>query len=112
MAPTHLNLSGITELDAKPAILWVRGDADAIVSDTSAFDLNFLGQLGVIPGWPGAEVAPPQPMVSQTRAVLERYASAGGALREVVFEGCGHSPHLEQAEGFVAALVEHLDAAG
>jgi pimeloyl-ACP methyl ester carboxylesterase len=112
MAPTHLNLSGITELDSKPAILWIRGDADAIVSDTSAFDLNFLGQLGVIPGWPGAEVAPPQPMVSQTRAVLERYASAGGALREVVFEGCGHSPHLEQGENFVAALVEHLDAAG
>jgi len=112
MAPTHLNLSGITELESKPAILWIRGDADAIVSDTSAFDLNFLGQLGAIPGWPGAEVAPPQPMVSQTRAVLERYASGGGALREVVFEGCGHSPHLEQADSFVAALVEHLDSAG
>ena len=51
-------------------------------------------------------------MVSQTRAVLERYASGGGALREVVFEGCGHSPHLEQADSFVAALVEHLDSAG
>ena len=112
MAPTHLNLSGITELESKPAILWIRGDADAIVSDTSAFDLNFLGQLGAIPGWPGAEVAPPQPMVSQTRAVLERYSSGGGALREVVFEGCGHSPHLEQADSFVAALVEHLDSAG
>ena len=111
MAPTHLNLSGITELETKPAILWIRGDADAIVSDTSAFDLNFLGQLGVIPGWPGAEVAPPQPMVSQTRAVLERYASAGGAMREVVLEGCGHSPHLEQSESFVSALVEHLDTA-
>ena len=34
---------------------------------------------GVLPGWPGADVYPVQPMVSQTRGVLDRYASAGGS---------------------------------
>src|SRR5262249_46571521 len=51
----------------KPNILWIRGSHDQIVSDTSLFDVGFLGSLGAIPGWPGAEVFPPQPMVSQTR---------------------------------------------
>lgn len=108
MAPTHFNASGIVDLAHKPPVLWVRGSADAIVSDTSFFDLNMLGQVGAIPGWPGAEVAPPQPMVSQTRDVLDRYAAQGGSYREVVFEGCGHSPHLEQHDAFVEALSAHL----
>lgn len=108
MAPTHFNVSGIVDLAHKPRVLWVRGTADAIVSDTSFFDLNMLGQVGAIPGWPGAEIAPPQPMVSQTRDVLDRYAANGGAYREVVFEACGHSPHLEQHDAFVEALGEHI----
>jgi len=111
MAPTHFNVSGIVDLAHKPSVLWVRGAADAIVSDTSFSDLNMLGQVGAIPGWPGAEIAPPQPMVTQTRDVLDRYAAQGGAYREVVFEGCGHSPHLEQHDAFVAALGEHLSTA-
>lgn len=111
MAPTHFDVSGIVDLRRKPPVLWIRGTADVIVSDASYFDLNMLGSIGAIPGWPGADVAPPQPMVSQTRAVLERYAANGGAMRELAFEGCGHSPHLEREEQFVAALVEHLEAA-
>jgi pimeloyl-ACP methyl ester carboxylesterase len=79
-----------------------------IVSDTSLFDLNHLGALGVIPGWPGADVAPAQPMIAQTRAVLDRYADNGGDYREAVFEECGHSPHLEHPERFVAELVVHV----
>jgi len=51
-------------------------------------------------------------MVSQTRDVLERYAAAGGSFREVVFEGCGHSPHLEQHDAFVTAVNEHIATAG
>lgn len=108
MAPTHFDVSGIVDLPAKPPILWIRGAKDAIVSDASLFDLNQLGALGVIPGWPGAEVAPPQPMIAQTRAVLDRYAERGGAYREVVFEQCGHSPHLEHPERFRDELVAHV----
>ncbi|UYN83987.1 MAG: alpha/beta hydrolase [Microcella sp.] len=110
MAPTNFNASAIVDLEHKPAVLWIRGSADAIVSDGSFFDLNMLGQVGVIPGWPGADVAPPQPMVTQTRDVLERYVAHGGASRELVFEGCGHSPHLEREREFVEALSEHLES--
>ena len=60
---------------------------DAIVSDTSFYDLNYLGQLGIVPGWPGADVAPPQEMVSQTRDVLDAYAAAGGEVTEIALDG-------------------------
>ncbi|MBQ1027186.1 alpha/beta hydrolase [Micromonospora sp. C95] len=89
----------------KPPVTWIRGDADVIVSDTSLFDLAQLGALGVVPGWPGAQQCPPQPMIGQTRAVLDRYAEAGGGYREVVLSGCGHSPHLERPAEFVAELL-------
>ena len=109
MSPTVFDVSGIVDLPTKPPILWVRGDADQIVSDTSVFDLAFLGSVGALPGWPGAEACPPQPMVTQTRAVLDRYAATGGAYREVVLPGVGHSPHVERPQEFVVALLEHLD---
>ncbi|WP_400993645.1 alpha/beta fold hydrolase [Agromyces sp. GXQ0307] len=108
MAPTHFDASGIVDLERKPPILWIRGANDVIVSDTSLFDLNNLGALGVIPGWPGAEVAPPQPMIAQTRAVLDRYAERGGSYREAVFAASGHSPLLEEPERFVAELIAHV----
>lgn len=108
MAPQHLDLSGIVDLAVKPPILWIRGEKDAIVSDGSFFDLNQLGLLGVIPGWPGADVAPPQPMIAQTRAVLERYAANGGTYREVVLPDAGHAPHLDEAEVFDAELAAHI----
>ena len=77
---------------------------DAIVNDASFFDLNQLGAAGITPGWPGADVAPPQPMLQQIRAVLGSYQAEGGVTREVVFEDCGHSPHIEKPEEFLAEL--------
>ena len=104
MVPRYFNVSGIVELASKPPILWVHGADDVIVSDTSYFDLNFLGSIGAIPGWPGAESAPAQPMVTQTRAVFEAY----GNYEEIVYENCGHSAHLEYPDEFRAALTAHL----
>jgi pimeloyl-ACP methyl ester carboxylesterase len=92
----------------KPPVLWVRGDADQIVADGSLFDIGTLGSLGVVPGWPGAEAFPPQPMVSQVRAVLGAYAAAGGAVREVVIADAGHTPYIEQPAAFDAALHAQL----
>ena len=109
LSPRWLDLTGIVDLAAKPPVTWIRGDADVIVSDTSLFDLGQLGSLGLVPGWPGAEEHPPQPMVGQTRAVLERYAAAGGRYEEIVFAGCGHSPHIEDAPRFAAVLSRVLD---
>lgn len=83
----------------KPFVLWVRGDADAIVGDGTFFEVGTLGAAGILPGWPGAEVFPPQPMLAQTRAVLEAY----GPYREVVLADCGHSPYLEKPAEFQAA---------
>jgi pimeloyl-ACP methyl ester carboxylesterase len=88
--------------DPKPPVLWVRGDADQIVGDNSLFDMGTLGQLELVPGWPGAEVYPPQPMVGQTRAVLEKYQAQGGSFHEVVIAGTGHCPYIEKPAEFMA----------
>lgn len=92
----------------KPPVLWVRGADDQIVSDASLFDMGTLGSLGAVPGWPGADVFPPQPMVGQTRAVLEKYAAAGGRFREVVFPDTGHTPYIERPDEFNAEFHLHL----
>jgi pimeloyl-ACP methyl ester carboxylesterase len=92
----------------KPPVLWIRGANDQIVSDNSLFEFGTLGKVGAVPGWPGEEVYPPQPMVGQTRAVLEQYAANGGTYREVVLDDCGHSPYIEKPGDFIALLVEHL----
>lgn len=110
MAPKHYNVSGIVDLAVKPPILWVRGDSDAIVADETYFDLNMLGKAGIVPGWPGDDVAPPQPMVSQTRAVLEQYKANGGQYTEVVLENVGHTPYIEQPEAFNTQFHNHLKA--
>lgn len=109
ISPKYCNLSAFASLADRPDVLWIRGDADQIVSDTSLVDLGMLGQLGVVPGWPGAEVYPPQPMVSQMRALLDAYSQAGGRYDEQVLSACGHSPHLERPAEFSRLVAEFLD---
>jgi pimeloyl-ACP methyl ester carboxylesterase len=108
MAPTHFRVASLAGVDPKPPVLWVRGADDVIVSDTSLYDLGYLGAIGAVPGWPGPEAWPPQPMVAQTRRLLDDYAAAGGRYRETVLPDSGHGPHLDQAELFLAALARHL----
>lgn len=109
-SPKYFNLSGIADVAVKPPVLWIRGDSDQIVSDASMFDFGTLGKFGWVPGWPGEDVFPPQPMVSQTRAVLDRYQTNGGSYREVVIADAGHSPHIEKPEEFAQALLKFLEA--
>lgn len=92
----------------KPFILWVRGDSDMIVSDNSFFDFGTLGKLGYVPGWPGEEVYPPQPMVGQTRNVLEQYKAQGGSYEEVVMADTAHSPYIEKPDEFIAEFTKVL----
>jgi len=112
MAPTHFRIADLSGVEPKPPVLWIRGADDVIVSDTSLYDLAYLGSLGAVPGWPGEQTWPPQPMVTQTRAVLNGYAVAGGRYREAVIEDAGHGPHLDQPERFLAELTDHLAAIG
>jgi hypothetical protein len=79
-----------------------------VVSDSAASDPGFLGRMGMIPGWPGEEVFPPQPMLGQTRAVLEKYAASGGSYQEVVIEDAGHLPFIEKPEEFNKAFHVHI----
>lgn len=111
LAPKYCNQSGLAAVRPQPPILWIRGDSDAIISDTSTLDLGILGQMGLVPGWPGPEVFPAQPMVSQMRAVLDSYSAQSGSYREVVLPDCGHSPHIEQPEAFHAAFFPFLRGA-
>ncbi|WP_292836299.1 alpha/beta hydrolase [Microbacterium sp.] len=112
MAPRYFNTSGVVGLAEKPPVLWVHGTADSIVSDASVSDLNHLGAAGVIPGWPGAEIAPAQEMVTQTRDVLDAYRSAGGSVTEVSLENVGHTPHLERPAEVRRALLEVIGYIG
>jgi pimeloyl-ACP methyl ester carboxylesterase len=105
-----VNLDHLLHIEHKPPVLWVRGADDIIVSDTAAGDLAVLGAAGVIPGWPGMDVYPPQPMLSQTRYVLESYVHHGGTYKEVVIDDAGHSPYLEKPDEFNAVFHHHIGA--
>ena len=104
----NFDASSLANISPQPPILWVRGADDLIVSDYAMFDLAALGHMGAVPGWPGDEECPPQPMLAQTRAVLDSYAANGGSYREEVIEDAGHSPYLEQPEAFNTAFHAHL----
>lgn len=102
------NLSGIVDISPKPPVLWIRGDGDLVIGDQSSFDVGALGKLGAIPDWPGDDVHPPQPMVAQTRAVLERYAAGGGEVREEVITNSSHGPFIDHLDDCTALLFDFL----
>ncbi|MBK7894221.1 MAG: alpha/beta hydrolase [Candidatus Promineifilaceae bacterium] len=104
----YFDASALANIDPKPPVLWVRGADDLIVSDYAMFDLAALGHMGAVPGWPGDEECPPQPMLAQTRAVLDSYAANGGTYREEVIEDAGHSPYLEKPAAFNTIFQAHL----
>lgn len=95
LSPAHFNVSGFARLPGGPPVLWVRGDADRVISDDSAFDL----------------AGTPQPMVGQMRAVLEGYRASGGVFEERVLSDVGHSPHLEVEGVFLGAIAAFLERA-
>lgn len=99
-----IDIAAFTAVDPKPPILWLRGANDLTVADGAAADMAVLGGMGLIPGYPGADVYPPQPMLAQTRAVLEKYAAAGGTYNEVVIENTAHAPYIDDLEAFNAVF--------
>jgi pimeloyl-ACP methyl ester carboxylesterase len=107
LSPKYCNWSALPDLDLKPPILWTYGSEDVVISDSSAWDVGTLGQAGHVPGWPGADAHPPQPMVSQTAAVLERC----GDVRVERFEGSGHFPPIDAAERWSEVFFGFLEDA-
>ncbi len=103
-------IAGLYDINSKPAVLWIRGADDLIISDQSMLDMGTVGAMGLVPGWPGADVFPSQPMISQIRYVLDQYKANGGQYQEVVFENCGHTPYIEYPEEFNRLLHNHLAA--
>ena len=108
MAPTHYHASAIADLDVKPPITWLRGGQDQVIGDASMFDLAQLGKLGVIPGWPGDDRLPAQPMNQQIRAVLDRYRANGGEAEEVALEDAAHGMPVEVPETVAATIAARL----
>jgi pimeloyl-ACP methyl ester carboxylesterase len=112
LSPKYCNWAGIVDLDPKPPIMWTHGSGDIIVADGSAWEMGTLGKMGRVPDWPGEEVFPPQPMVTQIRTALERYAGAGGRVEVERFEGSGHFPPIDAVERWCAVFFGFLDAVG
>jgi hypothetical protein len=73
--------------------------------------MGTLGKMGVVPGWPGEEVFPPQPMVTQIRYVLNAYKDAGGRVQMEMFEGSGHGPLFDAAERWSATFFKFVESA-
>lgn len=91
--------AAMMESELEIPTLWIRGDADALVSDAALSDAGNLGKLGMIPGWPGEAIFPPQLMIQQTRFVLSSYHNEH-PVREAVMNNVGHCPYLENPDEF------------
>jgi pimeloyl-ACP methyl ester carboxylesterase len=108
LSPKYCNWAGIVDIEPKPPIRWTHGTADIVVADGSAWEMGTLGKLGFVPGWPGEEIFPPQPMVTQIRNVLEEYRRRGGRVEMEMFEGSGHGPLFDAAERWSAGFFKFL----
>ncbi len=108
LSPKYCNWADIVDVDPKPPILWTHGTADIVVADGSAWEMGTLGKLGYVPGWPGDQVFPPQPMVTQIRNVLEEYGRRGGRVQVQMFEGSGHGPLFDAADRWSRLFFEFV----
>jgi len=75
------------------------------------FDFGTLGQLGAVPDRPGLDVFPPQPQVSQSRAVFERRRAHNGLVNEVVLHEVSNGPLIERPDEVARLMQEHIAVA-
>ena len=92
----------------RPRLSWIYGEADSIICNGSYSDAGMQGKLGQRPDWPGDEVFPPQPLLSQVRFALDRYAARGGTVQRLIMEDVGHTPCQERPEEFQTVLIANL----
>jgi pimeloyl-ACP methyl ester carboxylesterase len=92
----------------KAPVLWIYGAEDIAVSNSAASDPATRGQRGLLPGYPGPERYPHQPMMDQIRTLLGDYAVAGGTFEEVSVARSGHVPFMSHPAEFDRAFHRHL----
>jgi pimeloyl-ACP methyl ester carboxylesterase len=108
----YFDASAIVDIQPKPPVLWIRGADDLVVSNNAMWDIAALGAMGFVPGWPGADECPAQPMLEEIRAVLDKYQASGGSYHEEVISDAGHCPFIEKPEEFNAIFHAFLREAG
>jgi len=111
LSPKYCSWADIVDFEPKPPVLWTHGTADIVVADGSAWEMGTLGKMGFVPGWPGEEAFPPQPMVTQIRNVLTEYGKRGGRVRMEMFDGSGHGPVVDAADRWSQLFFEFVASA-
>jgi pimeloyl-ACP methyl ester carboxylesterase len=111
LSPKYCSWAALVDLEPKPPVLWTHGTHDIVVADGSPWEMGTLGKLGSVPGWPGEDAFPPQPMVTQIRNLLSEYAARGGRVQMSMYDGSGHFPPIDAAERWSAEFFAFLEAA-
>ncbi|MEN8233827.1 MAG: alpha/beta hydrolase [Actinomycetota bacterium] len=111
MSPKYIGnlIDRILASEPKLPVVWIYGADDVAVSNSAASDPGTWGPKGILPGFPGAEAYPTQPMMDQIRTVLDDYAERGGTYKEVAIEGSGHVPFFSHPDEFNSAFHAHLE---
>ncbi len=111
MSPKYIGnlVERILAAEPKVPVLWIYGADDLAVSNTAASDPGTWGPTGRLPGFPGSEAYPPQPMMDQIRKMLDDYRAVGGRYEEVSIADSGHVPFITHPEEFNRAFHAHLE---
>lgn len=111
MSPKYVGNLVERILAAEPKVhaLWAYGAEDLAVSNSAASDPGTWGPTGLLPGFPGPNAYPSQPMMDQIRKMLDDYSAAGGSYNEVAIEGSGHVPFITHPDEFNRVFHAHLE---
>ena len=111
MSPKYVGdlVKRILAAQPRSHVLWVYGADDLAVSNTAASDPGTWGPTGRLPGFPGSEAYPPQPMMDQISKMLDDYVAVGGSYEEVAIPESGHVPFITHPEEFNRVFHAHLD---
>ena len=111
MSPKYVGNLVERILAAEPKVhaLWAYGAEDLAVSNSAGSDPGTWGPTGRLPGYPGPEAYPPQPMMDQIRKMLDDYSAAGGSYDEMAIEGSGHVPFITHPDEFNRVFHAHLE---
>ena len=111
MSPKYVGNLVERILAAEPRVhaLWTYGAVDLAVSNSAASDPGTWGPTGLLPGFPGSDAYPSQPMMDQIRKMLDDYSAAGGSYDEVAIEGSGHVPFITHPDEFNRVFHAHLE---